>query len=54
MKCPGWVAQLVGASSPTPKGCVFNPQSGTSGRQPIDACLSLPPPLPPLSLFLSL
>ena len=29
---PGWVAQLVGASSCTPKGCRFDSQSGQIPR----------------------
>ena len=29
---PGWVAQLVGALSHTPKGCGFDPQSGHMPR----------------------
>ena len=31
LPCTGWVAQLVGASSHTPKGCGFNSWSGYLG-----------------------
>ena len=37
--CPGWVAQLAGASSHIPKGCGFNAQSGCA-QEAID----VPPP----------
>ena len=42
----GRVAQLVGASCPTPKGCGFNPGQGEYKRQLMDVSLPL--------LFLSL
>ena len=34
---PGWVAQLVGASSPTPKGCRFDP---CGVREATNGCFS--------------
>lgn len=53
--CPGWVAQLVGVSSYTPKGllpsqgtclgCGSDPQLGPGQVQPTHASLSRPLPL---------
>lgn len=37
---PGWVAQLAGTPSCTPKGFRFDPQSGAYRRQLIDVSLS--------------
>ena len=36
MSCPGQVAQLVEASSHTPKGCGFHPPSGHIPRLQVD------------------
>ena len=38
--CPGWVAQLDGALSCTPKGCRFDPGQGEYERQLTDVALS--------------
>ena len=42
---PGWVAQLPGALSHTPKGCRFDPWSGRT-KWATSRCLSVSPSLP--------
>ena len=56
--CPGWVAQLIGALTPTPEACGFDSRPGhiprLQVRSPVQVCTGAAKQFLFTSVFLSL